>query len=352
MNLMNRNSRKINLSLFSFLIIALVVFYSSLINAAPDYVTAWPKKVKVETPDPVLGDKPYWEYWSYSKVFAKKFKGFDINKINLEINNDVYSIVLRIYKKNLWKRLNPDYPKQYACEFDIYFNSDFEIPTKVRNKKLYLQPYPKKITSSINRLVLINGTKLEVKESKTSTHYTLVSPNVFSSPIDGRYASFGIKLYYPNFIPGISMVTLGQGVSNCKLIAPLKKEGSHWISLFANLPFKKVNFAGGPSAIYSNYRHEIKNIKFSSSSNNIENGYFKIPNNLYLASLPKVTLAKVLNSCIYKEKVGNHSSKNREKDSAMWKEISERCSNIRKFGLISNPYLKLPRENGLSELGY
>lgn len=27
----------------------------------PEYVKAWPKQVAVEKPDPVLGDKPYWE---------------------------------------------------------------------------------------------------------------------------------------------------------------------------------------------------------------------------------------------------------------------------------------------------
>lgn len=44
----------------------------------PDYVTAWPKQVPVEKPDPVLGDKPYLEIWSYSKEFGKRFKGFPI----------------------------------------------------------------------------------------------------------------------------------------------------------------------------------------------------------------------------------------------------------------------------------
>lgn len=90
--------------------------------AAPDYVTAWPKQVQVEKPDPVLGDKPFWEHWVYSESFARRFKGFPADKADPELKGGgLEAMALRIFKKNFWQELNPNYPEQYACEIDVYF---------------------------------------------------------------------------------------------------------------------------------------------------------------------------------------------------------------------------------------
>ncbi|MFZ5614627.1 MAG: hypothetical protein ACOY4L_07335 [Pseudomonadota bacterium] len=81
----------------------------------------------IEQPDPVLGDKPYWEHWVYGESFARRFVGttdgqrFSVEKADPELKGRLHALVLRIYKKNLWDFLNSDYPEQYACEIDVYF---------------------------------------------------------------------------------------------------------------------------------------------------------------------------------------------------------------------------------------
>jgi len=75
----------------------------------------------------VLGDKPYWEHWVYGESFARRFVGttdgqrFSVEKADPELKGRLHALVLRIYKKNLWDFLNSDYPEQYACEIDVYF---------------------------------------------------------------------------------------------------------------------------------------------------------------------------------------------------------------------------------------
>ena len=81
--------------------------------AAPDYVTAWPKQVPVEKPDPVLGDNPFWEFWVYSEAFSRRFRGFPVEKANTEFSPGMQAMVFRIYMDYLWAKLWPEYPKQY-----------------------------------------------------------------------------------------------------------------------------------------------------------------------------------------------------------------------------------------------
>ena len=326
----------------------LLLFFCTSVNAAPDYVTAWPKKVKVESPDPVLGDKPYWEYWSYSKFFAQNFKGFPEDKIDPELKNGVYAIALRIYKRNLWENTNSEYPKQYSCEYDVYFNNALKLPFNKKNRK-YLHPkYPGNVTPSIVRIHLENNNDLKLDNIVTLTRGVSVLPLIFSLPMDGRYSTFGVKIYYPDITPTISMIVLGQGVSSCEVIAPLKNGGSHWISLLGKAPA----YTYKSSAIGGIYNPNITYRKINLNEMNFNNGYFKVSDRFYQQVLPKVTLAKVVNKCIYKEHAISIAMKKSNKKNDAWKEISERCTDIKKIGLISDPYLHSSREHGLTETGY
>jgi len=332
-------------------VLLLFVLFQSVV-AAPEYVTSWPKKVIVDIPDPVLGDKVFWEYWNYSKLFSSKFEGFEESKADPKLSNNIQAIVLRIYKKNLWSRVRADYPKQYACELDVYFDNTLNIPLVERKRKYKPSSYPSNISMSVNRINLKNGKNIVLKNLITDTHIASVSPKVFSIPVDGRYASFGIKHYFKNITPNISMVVLGQGVSNCKITAPLKKNGSHWFSLLGYLPFDNKRTHGGPSPIMQSYSLKYGNLKMEKSNFNFNKGYFQLTSKFHQMVLPKLTLVKALNNCIYKEKVGNQSLEVRNKNKAKWEEIKSRCDDIRKSGIISDPYLYYSREQGLNESGY
>ncbi|MBU1404539.1 MAG: hypothetical protein KKA71_03765 [Proteobacteria bacterium] len=90
----------------------------------PGYVTAWPRKVEVAKPDPVLGDKPFQEIWAYNKAFAKRFKNLPPEGITEDFFPGAYALVFRVYKEIIFK----GYPEQYRCEYDFYFDSSIRIP--------------------------------------------------------------------------------------------------------------------------------------------------------------------------------------------------------------------------------
>jgi len=325
--------------------VLLFLIFSQQVIAAPDYVTAWPKRVNVEKPDPVLGKRIYWEQWLYNKTFAKTFKGFSIDGANKNISKSVHAIALRIYKRNLWSGVNPDYPKQYTCELDIYFDNSIKIPLTARKREYKPRQYPDNVSESIQRLLLINGTKPVQNNLVNKLQITSVTPLVFPVPFDGRYASFGIAKYYKNITPSMSMVVLGQGIPSCQILAPLKNGGSHWVSLIDKFPFKAISPEGqlrGHASGYNPYYDGFEfNLKLIKSNKN----YFRIPLKFYKLLLPKLTLVNVLNSCINVE----YSLSRKNKTN---RETSERCSDIRINGLISDPYLRYPREQGLTNYGY
>ncbi|MDH4321531.1 MAG: hypothetical protein OEV73_08555 [Desulfobulbaceae bacterium] len=72
----------------------------------PEYVTAWPRKVAVAKPDPVLGDKPFQEIWAYNKEFAKRFKNLPPEGATEDFSPGAYAMVFRVYKKIIWKSFN------------------------------------------------------------------------------------------------------------------------------------------------------------------------------------------------------------------------------------------------------
>ena len=328
-----------------------LVFFQSVV-AAPGYVTLWPKKVSVYHPEPLLGDKSFREYWVYSKYFASKFEGFDEKEADINLNKNIQAIVLRIYKKNLWSRVKPDYPKQYTCELDVYFDDSLTIPLLERKRKYEPSSYPDDISISVNRIKLKSRENIVLKNLITNTHIASVSPKVFSFPVDGRYASFGIRRYYKNVTTSLSMVVLAQGIPGCKITAPLKTNGSHWISLLGQLPFENRKPHGGPPPIIQSYDSKYEKFKMKKSILNFKEGYFQFTNKFNRMTLPKLTLAKALNKCIYKEKVGNQSVEFRNKNKEKWEEIKSRCDDIRESGIISDPFLYNSRELGLNESGY
>jgi hypothetical protein len=329
-----------------------LLFYLSFqsVVAAPDYVTSWPKKVDIAHPDPVLGNKLFWEYWTFSKDFASKFEGFNKKDADVDLNSNVKAIVLRIYKNNLWAHIKADYPKQYTCELDVYFDSSLDIPLIERKRKYKPVPYPDNIPISINRVKLRKSVSLE--NLITKSQIASISPKMFSMPVDGRYASFGIKRYFRNITPDISMIVLAQGIPGCQITAPLKTKGSHWLSLLGKLPFDNKKSHGGPPAIAQSYDSKYEKNRIDKSILNFTNGYFQLTNKFYQTALPKLTLTKVLNKCIYKEKVGKKSKKFIEKNKETLDEIRLRCDAIRESGIISDPFLYNSREQGLNEHGY
>jgi len=66
-----------------------------LTSAAPDYVTAWPRQVAVDKPDPVLGNKPFGEHWAYGETFARRFRDFPLEKVDPELKGG--------HKENIWR---------------------------------------------------------------------------------------------------------------------------------------------------------------------------------------------------------------------------------------------------------
>jgi hypothetical protein len=113
------------------------------------YYTAWPEVVPVLSPDPLLGDKKIWEHWVYTDAFARRFKGFAPEQANPELRGGIQAMVFRVYRKPFWRRLVPDYPEQYTCDLDVYFDSS--IVLELDADKPIVNPlhwYPEEIAES------------------------------------------------------------------------------------------------------------------------------------------------------------------------------------------------------------
>ncbi|WP_373001269.1 hypothetical protein [Sulfurimonas sp.] len=146
-----------NLVIKTILLICLT-FLSLWARDIPAYVTAWPKQVPVEKPDPILGDELVWEHWIYSARFAKRFEGFALEQADSELKDSpIQAIVLRIYKKNIWLGVNDNYPEQYVTDVDLYFDDSIKIPLSNKKwKHTKSDNYPNGIEASfmeLNRLI-------------------------------------------------------------------------------------------------------------------------------------------------------------------------------------------------------
>lgn len=322
-----------------FLLLALGL--TALAWAAPDYVTNWPKQVPVEKPDPVLGDKPFVEIWAYSKEFAKRFRGFSIEKADADFSTGAHAIVFRVYKEVIFK----GYPEQYRCEYDFYFDSSIQIPLSEKPTWIRKYKYPTGVSESYKRLDAVNDIdRLALRDAQPAPFDTQQRAVLLvDGQLDGRFATHGIG-YYPDIVPGLSMARLTT-VFNCEAIAP-KRNGTHyWISLYGNRP--KEGPLGKAYAGYGgSYRPSIKG-SFDPGSAPIKEGYFRVPEAFHRAVLPKVTLVKVLNRCISKKYI--FTLPNNKASEEQQKQILHVCKGAEEQGVIYDFYRQ---QYGLYELGF
>lgn len=322
--------------------------------AAPEYVTAWPKQVPVEKPDPVTGDKPTWEFWVYSEAFAKRFKGFPIDKADKELSGGMRAMVLRIYKRNLWSEVTPNYPEQYACEVDVYFDNSTALRISESGKPRHIFPtYPAAITESYKRLDPVDEKDVQaMRASKPARFNMKAQPLVFADPLDGRYANFGVREYHPNLAPSLSYIGLLSSFS-CELTAPLKEKGSHWLSLQGERPYSRDKDGNDPTlwgAVHGTYRPGIKST-FDPGPDPESKGYFRVPEAFNKAALPKVTLIKVMNWCIGQRHSHAHPV-GKPMSPESWEPIAYTCDEVEHHGRILPDPRYYSGKEGLQDTGY
>ena len=295
----------------------------------PEYVTAWPKKVEVLKPDPILGDKDVWEYWIYNEEFAKRFEGFDIDKADDELKDSpIKAITLRIYKDNLLKGSSPDYIKQYTCNINVFFDNSIQIP--ITSKKLPEQfydavAYPDNITSGYANLKPIDKEdKILYKNRQPVDVYKNASSLLLVEPLDGRFNALTTRAYVPEFIKGMSVINFSSlGGGYCEIVAPLKKDGILWLSLFGKNPYfnnkitadSKIAFRGG-------FEDNITKT-FPANFDFEANGFMKLPKAFYNIALDKAVLIKNLNSCLDR-KYGYEQNKHKKRSEYVEKEMSKK----------------------------
>lgn len=319
----------------------------------PEYVTAWPKQVAVEKPDPVLGDKLVWEHWIYGEEFAKRFEGFPIEKADKELlNSPIKAVVLRLFKKNLWESINPNYPEQYTVDIDLYFDDAIKIPLSEKERTpLKLLEYPKGISQSFKQLKpLDTDDALILKEVKPFNYFYKKPINIFVTPIDGRFVVPASTGYYPQIVRGLSYVSLRNGQTE-GIAVPLQAQGSLWLSLKGERPFDSNVTTKGVPAVIGFYKET--NTTFEPGEHPENQGYVKLPHSFYEVALPKMALIKDLNYCIsqrhsYEKNTNKQPSKKRD-------EFFKWCEDAETNGLIFHPsdYLSIhPKHDGLDEIGF
>jgi hypothetical protein len=306
----------------------------------PEYVTAWPRKVEVAKPDPVLGDKPFQEIWAYNKAFAKRFKNLSPEGATEDFSPGAYALVFRVYKMVLWTHVK-GYPEQYTCEYDLYFDNSVHIP--LSDKPLKVIQRPPGVTMSYLRLEPVNESDRQALTNAKATPFEPQQwPAVFADgPLDGRFATFGFA-YYPDLAPGLAMVRL-TGILN-RTLAP-KAEGTHyWLSLLGKHPYRE---GSGGRALSGSYMRGIRG-SFNPGPVPDKEGYFRMPEAFYHAVLPKVTLAKALNDCIGLRHASTLPNKASVEE---WTEVFAACKDMEQNGTIYNVRGKRVIE-GLSNLGF
>lgn len=333
-----------------------LVLIASCLNiqawAAPEYVTAWPRQVPVEKPDPVLGDKPFWEHWVYGKAFARRFKGFPVEKADSQLNDRINAMALRIYKTNLWQGLNPDYPEQYTCEWDVYFDNFLAIPLTGRPKGFVPRPYPKGVSGGYERLDPYDDKdKQAIKTSQPVASNPERPPLVFAAPLDGRFKRYRVREYHPELAENLALVVFSTGYE-CDVTAPLQTGGAHWLSLLGEHPYSREKDGNHPAlwrAAYGMYKPNIKS-NFDPGSTPESKGYFRVPEAFNKVALPKAALVKVLNWCIGQRH--NKSDWRVNGKTISWQQMMYRCNEAEQQGRILPDPRYYPDKEGLQDFGY
>lgn len=347
----NAEIRKLEISLASLVMgLFLAIFaLSALADATPDYVTAWPRQVALEKPDPVLGDKVFSEHWVYGEAFARRFEGFPVENADPELKGKLKAMVLRIFMKNFWQEINPRYPEQYACEIDVYFDSSLALPllkSGVTYKKP--SPYPQDVTASYRRLAPLAGDdKAAMDASQPVSLYLELAPLIFAAPFDGRFSKFRVRAYHPNLVPGLSAITLMSG-DECSVTAPRQAVGAHWLSLLGERPWDQT-ISPSPKAAYGVYNPRVAG-SFDPGSDPESMGYFRIPEAFNKEALPKATLIKVLNWCISQKWKPSDWRVNGQ--TIHVNELLERCDEVEQRGRVLPDTRYHPGKEGLQDQGF
>lgn len=319
----------------------------------PEYVTAWPKQVPVEKPDPVLGDKLVWEQWIYSERFAKRFKGFALNQSDQELEDSpIQAIALRIYKKNLWMGVNDNYPEQYATDVDLYFDNTIQIPLSDK-QRIYKKSdnYPEGIAESYKSLNPVDpNDKLALQAAKPVDFFLKQPVITFAAPLDGRFSSLGAR-YYPNLVDGITFLSLKSRILG-GVAVPLAKDGSLWLSLFGARSYKDQVITDSQIAAGGLYNETKGN--FIADEHPKTHGFIRLPRTFTNIALPKMALINDLNYCINQEHA-HANSKHKSDTQKSYDEFMEWCDDTKKQGKIFEPrdYLfQRPKREGLFEIGF
>lgn len=320
-----------------------IPYYVEQLPPIPGYVKAWPKQVAVEKPDPVLGDKPYWEFWVYSKTFAKRFKGFPPEGADPELKGGVHAMVARIFKSNRWSGVNPNYPEQYAYEMDVYFDSSIKLPLSERPRKPS-DEYPRSVPESYLRLAPFDALDEQALRVSELAPMQLKSalPAIFSDqPLDGRFSSLFGWGYRPNLVPGLATISLSTSVFLGSMVAPKAEKGIIWLSLSGDNPYG----IKGPQD--RSYIRDIK-LTFDPGPNPERAGYIRMPEALYKAMLPKAALIEMLNKCIGDE-FAYSTRRGKGVSQEDWDAITRRCRDAEERGKIDPG---IPGKEGLQNTGF
>lgn len=318
----------------------------------PEYVTAWPKQVAVDKPDPVSGDKLVWEHWIYSEKFAKRFKGFSIEKADSELkNSSVQAVVLRIYKKNLWMGVNDSYPEQYATDIDLYFDDTIKIPLSDK-QRIYKKSdnYPEGIAESYKSLKPVDPNDKQALQAVKPVDFFLKPVIIFAVPLDGRFSSLGTT-YYPNLVDGISLLSLKSRILG-GVAVPLANNGSLWLSLFSARSYKNQVITDSPIAAIGSYTQTTGT--FIADEHQKMHGFVCLPKTFTEIALPKMALINDLNYCINQEYV-HVNSKHKSVTQKSYDEFMGWCSDTKKQGMIFEPrdyMFKRPKGDGLLNTGF
>jgi hypothetical protein len=324
--------------------------------AAPAYVTAWPRQVEVLQPDPVLGDKPYFEHWVYSRAFAERFRGttdgqtFTPEQADPELEGrKLYALVLRIYKINLWRTFDPDYPEQYSCEIEVYFDSSIKLPEspkRMEDPKRGLRPNER---PGPHLLIAVDARDAEaIRRSQASPFYSAQWPVLFVTPPDGRLVRLGRHDYHPELARGLAFVRLiaaGTFSRYCQVAVPLHPQGEEWLSLKGIHPYVQ-------SKNFGDYHPRFETLSFDPGPDPESRGLFRIPRTFHAVALEKAALVKVMNWCIWARHAHAYPHPRSNMTEEVWKRMEFRCEQAERHGRILPDPRYYPHADRLMETGY
>lgn len=150
-------------------------------------------------------------------------------------------MVARIFKLDLWRGVNPNYPKQYVCHLDVYFDSSIKLPLSERAWSRPPPEYPQDVSPSYRRVVPFDAQDEQaIRTSEPASMYPKALPMIFvDKPLDGRFSSLGMWEYHPNLLPGLAHLSLSahSATGACSMVAPKAEKGILWLSLFGDNPY-------------------------------------------------------------------------------------------------------------------